>query len=109
LLAGKYGAVGASVASVVAEIMVTVATFIFALKVIPVHINIGSIFQPILAALPIIPISLLFDCVIDLNISYLSATVTTSVVLYVSIMVAVFKNEQASQILRVVVRKIKAS
>jgi O-antigen/teichoic acid export membrane protein len=109
LLAGKYGAVGASVASVVAEIMVTVATFIFALKVIPVRINAGSIFQPVLAALPIIPVSLFFDRIMEHNISYLSVTVATSAILYAGIMTVVFKNEQASQILHIIVSKIRCS
>jgi O-antigen/teichoic acid export membrane protein len=107
LLAGKYGAVGASVASVIAEIMVTVATFIFALKVIPVRINAGSIFQPVLAALPIIPVSLFFDHVMEHNLSYLTVTVAISAIIYACIMTAVFKNEQTCQIVQTIIRKIK--
>jgi O-antigen/teichoic acid export membrane protein len=107
LLAGKYGAVGASVASVAAEIMVTVATFIFALKVVPLRIHTGSVFQPVLAALPIIPVSLFFDRVMEHNLSYVSATVATSAVLYAVIMTTVFKNEQASRITHSIIRKIK--
>jgi O-antigen/teichoic acid export membrane protein len=106
LLAGKYGSVGASVASVIAEIMVTVATFIFALKVLPVRINTGNIFQPMLAALPIIPVSLLANHIIN-DIGYLSITVVTSAIIYAGIMTTVFKNEQASQILHAIVGKIR--
>jgi O-antigen/teichoic acid export membrane protein len=107
LLAGKYGSVGASVASVVAEIMVTVSTFVFALKVIPVRINTGNIFQPILAALPIIPISFFLNQIMKDNISYLLVTVVASAIIYAGIMIVVFKNEQASQIIYSVVRRIK--
>jgi O-antigen/teichoic acid export membrane protein len=107
LLIGKYGSVGASVASVIAELMVTATTFIFALKVIPVRINTRSIFQPILAALPIIPVSLLVNRITGHNLSYLLVTVTTSAIIYVGIMIGVFKNEQTNQIIHAVVRKIK--
>jgi O-antigen/teichoic acid export membrane protein len=105
LLIGKYGSVGASVASVIAEIMVTASTFIFALRVIPFRINTGSIFQPILAALPIIPVSLLVNRITEHNLSYLLVTVATSVIIYAGIMIAVFKNEQANQILCSIVKK----
>jgi O-antigen/teichoic acid export membrane protein len=106
LLAGKYGSIGASVASVVAEIIVTMATFIFALKIIPVCISIRSISQPILAALPIIPVSLFFNHVITQNINYLSIMIATSIIVYTVIMIIVFKNEQANQILHTIVGKI---
>jgi O-antigen/teichoic acid export membrane protein len=107
LLASKYGSIGASVASVIAEIMVTVATFIFALKIIPIRFSTGSIFQPILAALPIIPVSLFVNHILKQDISYLLVTVGTSAILYAIIMIVVFKNEQANQILQTIVRKIK--
>jgi O-antigen/teichoic acid export membrane protein len=107
LLIGKYGSVGASVASVIAELIVTVATFIFALKVISVRISTEKIFQPILAALPIIPVSLLVNRITEHNLSYLLVTVTTSAIIYAGIMIVVFKNEQAKQIVHAVVRKIK--
>jgi O-antigen/teichoic acid export membrane protein len=107
LLAGKYGSIGVSVASVVAEIMVTAATFIFALKILPVRINIGNIFQPVLAALPIIPVSLFLNPVMEHNMSYLLVTVAASAIIYATIMISVFKNEQANQIFHVIVGKIK--
>jgi O-antigen/teichoic acid export membrane protein len=107
LLVGKYGSIGASVASVIAEIMVTAATFVFALKILPIRINIENIFQPILAALPIIPIALFFSHITKHDISYLSITVATSAIIYAGIMIVVFKNEQASQIVHSVIRKIK--
>jgi O-antigen/teichoic acid export membrane protein len=107
LLVSKYGSIGASVASVIAEIMVTVATFIFALKVMPIRISTKNTSQPILAALPIIPVSLFCNHILKHNISYLSVTVATSAILYAIIIIVVFKNAQANQMLQAVVRKIK--
>jgi hypothetical protein len=62
-----------------------------------------------LAALPIIPVLLFFNRVIEQSLSYLSATVATSAVLYAIIMITVFKNEQARQILHVIVEKTRKS
>jgi O-antigen/teichoic acid export membrane protein len=107
LLIGKYGSVGASAASVIAELMVTASTFIFALKVIPVRINTGNIFQPILAALPIIPVSLLVNRITEHNLSYLLVTVATGAIIYAGIMTVVFKNGQANQTVHSIVGKIK--
>jgi O-antigen/teichoic acid export membrane protein len=107
LLIGKYGSVGASVASVIAELMVSAAIFIFALKVMPVRINTESILQPILAALPIIPVSLLLSRIMEHNLNYLLMTVATGAIIYVGIMIIVFKNEQANQIVHSIIRKIK--
>jgi O-antigen/teichoic acid export membrane protein len=106
-LAGRYGSVGASVASVMAEIIVTVATFIFALKILPVRINIRYILQPVLAALPIIPISLFVNHIVERRLSCLSITIVASVIVYAVVMIAVFKNEPACQVVRTVIKKIK--
>jgi O-antigen/teichoic acid export membrane protein len=104
LLIGRYGSLGASVASVISELMVMVVIFIFALKVIPVYINIGNIFQTMLSALLIIPVSLFFNHVIEQNLIYLLATVATSVILYAITMTSVFKNEHATRIVHLFVR-----
>jgi O-antigen/teichoic acid export membrane protein len=106
LLIGKYGAFGASAASVIAEIIVTVTTFIFAAKVIRIRINSKGIFQPIAAALLIIPVSMFFDHIITQDASYLFATSVTSGFIYAIVMVFIFKNEQANQIVHSVVKKI---
>jgi O-antigen/teichoic acid export membrane protein len=107
LLVRTYGSLGASIASVIAEIIVAIVTIIFALKVLPVRLNIGSIFQPILAALPIIPVSLFFNHLMKHDTSYLLVMVVTSTILYAGIMTLVFKNEQANQIVHAIVGKIK--
>ncbi|MDR2406487.1 MAG: flippase [Bacteroidales bacterium] len=107
LLAGKYGSVGASVASIITETMVTTVTFIFALKITPIHIKIGNIFQPILASLPIIKVSLFANHVIEDKLIYLSITIVISGILYSIIMIFVFKNEQAIQIAHSIATQIK--
>jgi O-antigen/teichoic acid export membrane protein len=107
LLVGKYGSIGASAASVLAETMVTAATFIFALKIIPVRINTENIFQPVLAALPIIFVSLIFSRAIEQNVNYLLVTAVTGSVIYAFIMIFLFKNEQANQILHSITGKIR--
>jgi O-antigen/teichoic acid export membrane protein len=107
LLTGKYGSIGASVASVIAEIMVTASTLIFALKVIPIRLNTKNIYQPILAVAPIIPVSFFLNQVMKNNISYLSVIVVASTIIYAGTMIAVFKNEQVSHILHVISEKIR--
>jgi O-antigen/teichoic acid export membrane protein len=107
LLIKPYGSLGASVASVIAEIMVTIATFTFAVKVVPIHINAKSIYQPIMAALSIIPVSLCANRVMEHNLSYLSITIVISSILYGLTMILIFKNEQANQIAHSVIDKIK--
>jgi O-antigen/teichoic acid export membrane protein len=102
LLIGPYGSLGASIASVTTEILVTVATIVFALKVITVHVNPKSIYQPIAAALPIIPVSLIFNHITEHTIIYLLITVVASTITYAGIMTSVFRNEQACQMLHAV-------
>jgi O-antigen/teichoic acid export membrane protein len=91
LLVRPYGSFGASIAVVVAEILVTLTIVIFASKIIPVHIKMKSIFQPIVAALPIMPISAGFNHVMDTHLSYLSTTVLTSIIVYIVIMTFILK------------------
>jgi O-antigen/teichoic acid export membrane protein len=107
LLIGPYGSLGASVASVIAEISVTVATIVFALKVIPVRINIKSIYQPVVAALPIIPVSLGCNRIFEHNLSCLLVTVVISGILYSIIMSYIFKNKQVNQITCLISEKNK--
>jgi O-antigen/teichoic acid export membrane protein len=104
LLAGKYGSLGASVASVIAEISVTVATVFFALKVIPVRINRKSIYQPVVAALPIIPVSFILSNIIEDNLIYLFTAIITGSIFYAFTMIIIFKNKQVDQLLYSVIR-----
>jgi O-antigen/teichoic acid export membrane protein len=107
LLIGHYGSFGASIASVVAETMVTIATFIFSLKVVAIHIKKHSIIHPILAALPIIPVSLWVNHIVSSGMGYLLITVVLSGILYFFIMTFIFKNDQANQIISSITKSIK--
>jgi O-antigen/teichoic acid export membrane protein len=107
LLVGSYGSFGASIASVIAEMMVVVVAIIFVLKIFPMFcINTQNIYQPILAALPIIPVSLFFNHIMEHDLSCLLMTVITSMILYTIIMIVVFKNKQANQIIYLIIRKL---
>jgi O-antigen/teichoic acid export membrane protein len=104
MLIGPYGSLGASVASIIAEILVTTATITFAMKVIPVRINIKNIYQPIVSALPIIPISYILSNTIRYNLVYLLTVVMASGIFYAFIMLIIFRNEQANRIFQSVFR-----
>jgi O-antigen/teichoic acid export membrane protein len=98
LLVKSHGAFGASIASVMSEIVVLIVAIVFVLKLMTVQLNVKSIFHPIFASLPIIPISLWFNF-IENSLYYILITIFTSVTFYLIMMVFVFKNGQANQIL----------
>jgi O-antigen/teichoic acid export membrane protein len=106
LLIRRHGSLGASIASVLSEIIVTIAAILFASKVISIHIDMKSIYQPIIAAIPIIPVSIWFDSVMRHTSGYLFATITTSSIIYVGFMLFVFKNELMNSIVHSLVGKI---
>jgi O-antigen/teichoic acid export membrane protein len=106
LLVRQYGSLGASVAYVITEIIVMIMVIVFALHIMPMHINKKNIYQPLLASLPIILVSL-FCNIIEYNLNYLLATIVISGTLYISILLFVFKNESAKQLLLFLIRKIK--
>ena len=107
LLIPQYGALGASVASVIAETVVTIVAIVFVSKLAPVRLCGKNIFQPTIASVPIILVSVGFDCLTKNNSTYLLLTVPTSAVLYYFIMTVVLKNEEAKQILCSVLKKIR--
>jgi O-antigen/teichoic acid export membrane protein len=104
LLVRQYGSLGASVAYVITEIIVTIMVIVFALHIMPIHINKKNIYQPLLASLPIILVSL-FCNIIEYDLSYLLATIVISGTLYISILLFVFKNESAKQLLFFIIKK----
>ena len=107
LLIGPYGSVGSSVASVIAEIIVTIAAILFVVKVVPIHLNFKNIFHPILAALPIIFFSMIFSRMMENNLSYLLCTIIVSSIVYMIIMTFIFKNRNANQIFYLINNNIK--
>ena len=109
LLIGRFGSLGASISAVIAEIVVMITTILFSLRVISVRIKIKGIVQPLLAALPIIPISLYFGDVLKNDFLYLSVTTITSGVLYFVLMIYVFHNEWGNQFIGTIMQKIKSN
>jgi O-antigen/teichoic acid export membrane protein len=107
LLIPFYGALGASIASVVAEIIVTVVAIVFVAKLVPVRLCRKNVFQPVIASIPVVFVSAGLSSVTENNSIYLLLTVTTSAVLYFFIMIAVFKNDEATQIFHAVMKKIR--
>jgi O-antigen/teichoic acid export membrane protein len=108
LLVGKYGSFGASIASVIAEIIVTIAVILFACRIIHIQVKVKSIFQPIIAALPIIPISLALNNMLINSLTYLLLMISLSGIVYSILILFFFKNEQASQLLHSITKKIKS-
>jgi O-antigen/teichoic acid export membrane protein len=106
LLIHQYGSLGASIAYVITELIVAIMVIVFATRIMPIHINKKNIYQPLLTSLLIILISL-FCNTIECDLSYLLTTGIISGTLYVSILVFVFKNESATQLLTLITRKIK--
>ena len=106
LFVPRYGSLGASFAYVITEIIVTIMVILFALNVLPIYISKKYIYQPLLASLPIIPISLLCNT-IEYNLIFLLTILVASGLLYMFIMVFVCKNEQANQIFMSIIRKLE--
>jgi O-antigen/teichoic acid export membrane protein len=107
LMVGPYGSIGASIASTTAEIIVTIVSIIFVLEIVSLRINTKNILEPIVAALPIIPISIYIDHLFEHNLTYLLVTIIICGIIYIVIMMFIFKNEQLNQITHSIDRKIK--
>jgi O-antigen/teichoic acid export membrane protein len=107
LLDSEYGAIGASIASVVTEIIAAITVIILSLKVISVHFNFSMVFRPIVAALPMILISKLFSCIMMHDLCYLLTTVITCGIVYAFIMIFIFKDEQNKQTMCFVIKRMK--
>jgi O-antigen/teichoic acid export membrane protein len=102
----QYGSLGASIAYVVTEIIVTILSIILALKVVPVRLDVKNILQPIFASCLIIPISLGLNHILRNNLIYLLSTLVINGLVYFILMIFVFKNEQANQIFYSIIKKI---
>jgi O-antigen/teichoic acid export membrane protein len=106
LFVPQYGSLGASFAYIITEIIVTIMVVVFALNILPVCIDKKNIYQPLLASLPIIPISLSCN-IIEYSLMYLLATFVASGLLYAFVMVFICKNEHANQIFMSIIRKLE--
>jgi O-antigen/teichoic acid export membrane protein len=107
ILIKPYGSLGASIASVIAESLVTFMLYLFASKIAYIHIKFKNIYQPLLSAITIIPVSLYYDSVIDNDLAYLLATILTGGVVYAISMIYIFRNKQTIQIVNTILKRIK--
>lgn len=101
----RWGSVGASYSSVVAEILVTVCVILFSLKVVRIKISWKSLFQVLISSALLIPISMLCDCLFSDNWSYLLGTLAGAGVLYGVMMMVVFRNPVALSVIQPVLNK----
>jgi O-antigen/teichoic acid export membrane protein len=107
LLIRRYGAIGASIATLITEITVAAVTTQFAIKLIPIRVRYKDIYQPAVASLPIIFIALIFNKYLKENLTYLAATVLTGCAVYIFMMLYVFKNDMAGELINIGLRKYK--
>lgn len=94
LLIKPYGAIGASVASIAAEIVVLVIMAIFAHRIINLNIGFKNLVRPVVASLPIIAFSVILNNYFSINhITYFSILITSSGLSYFGLMLFVFKDQ----------------
>jgi O-antigen/teichoic acid export membrane protein len=107
LLDGKFGAMGATTASIIAEIFVTIATIAFAYKILPVKIKLKNIYQPMVACFPVVVIGIICNNLIINNLIHILTTIILGGLVYGSIMICTFKNEQMNNILSSVIKRFR--
>jgi O-antigen/teichoic acid export membrane protein len=107
LLIGKYGSEGASVASVAAETIIAIAVIVFSRKIIRIRLNIRTILHPVTACIPFIFIAKGLSCIIKHDLIYLITTVVICGSVYLFMLVFIFRNNQARQIIYSITDKIK--
>ncbi|MDR2409067.1 MAG: flippase [Bacteroidales bacterium] len=88
----KLGSIGASVSSIVSELVVALATIIYSIKLIDIKIHLSYFIKPLTASLPIIFIAYFMNLIIKNGIVFIGATIILSVVLYLFVMIVIFKN-----------------
>lgn len=106
LLIKPLGAIGAAITSVITETIIAIFTITFVCKIIPIRINIKNIYQPLLAAIPIVPISLILTFIIKNDMIYILSSIFISGLIYCYIMLLIFKNESLFLIIHKIKHKI---
>ncbi len=105
LLIPKLGATGASVASVIAEIIVTIAVLLFSLKVVKLTYSIKTLLQPIVSSMPFIGVYMILNKVNLTDFEYLSILITSCGFVYFIMMYFLIKNDIVVNIINDVLRK----
>lgn len=106
LLIKPYGAIGASIASIAAEIVVLVVMAIFAHRIINLNIGFKNLVQPVVASLPIIVFSVILNNYFSINhITYFSILIISSGLSYFGLMLFVFKDQTVINLFNSVLSK----
>lgn len=107
ILIPRYGAVGASVASVVAECFMTLSVLYISTKIIKLSYRIGELIKPIVASLPIVILGYGLTYINFNDFEYLAILVTLSTIFYMGLMYFAFKNDVIVPIVNGVLLKLK--
>lgn len=108
ILIKPFGSVGASVASVMSESMVTIVMYLSSLKILRLSYNKRIMIAPWVAIIPMFVISIVVEKFIKVaDLVYLIVVISSSVVFYVIIMYFGFKNEVMVSLINSVLSKIK--
>ncbi len=106
LLIKPYGAIGASIASIAAEIVVLVIMAIFAHQIINLNIGFKNLARPVVASLPILAFSVILNNYFSINhITYFSILITSSGLSYFGLMLFVFKDQTVINMFNSVIKK----
>lgn len=108
LLIKPFGSVGASVASVVSEVMVTLVMYLFSLKILRLSYDKKTMIAPWVAIIPMFVISMVVNEFMNAtDLMYLVIVISSSVVSYVVIMYSVFKNEVIVSVINSVLLRLR--
>lgn len=103
-----FGSVGASVASVVSEVMVTLVMYLFSLKILRLSYDKKTMIAPWVAIIPMFVISMVVNEFMNAtDLMYLVIVISSSVVSYVVIMYSVFKNEVIVSVINSVLLRLR--
>ena len=105
----SYGAVGASLASVIAEIAVTIAMFYVSTKFIKLSYPAKTVIYPILASMPIVVFDRFINQIELTNFAHLAVLIPSSIIAFLLIMCFVAKNEIMLNMIKGIAQKINLS
>lgn len=101
----KFGAIGASAASIIAEIIVTISVLYFSLKVVRLSYNMKKILQPIVSSIPFVAVYMILNKVHLTDLEYLSILIPSCGAIYFIMMFFWVKNEVVVNIVNEAMQK----
>lgn len=108
ILIKPFGSVGASVASVLSETVVTIVMYLFSLRILKLHYDKKTMIAPWVAIIPMFVVSMLVNNFMKVHdVTYLLIVISSSVFFYVAIMYFVFKNQVIVSVIDGVLSKFR--